>query len=805
MRRLYFLFIALLSISAAAQTTQSGYVQEYNEKAKKTPLSGVELRVRSANSTVSDETGQFSLQFLTLKPGEKVNVRRIEKLGYEIFNKEAVEQWNINPQNPFIIVMCRSDKFKAIRDNYEKVSSASYARQLEKEQAELKALKAQGKIKEAEYQKQLSEIQENYDKQLDNLGNYIDRFARIDISELSAVEQEIIELVQQGRIEQAIAKYEQQNYLDKYKQEVAQLKEVSTAIDQLTEIKTSKEQSRDSILAAIDRQIETLRLAGGKENFDKIGVIMHDLYNVDTANTTSMEKYADYLFEIKQISQANPIYLRLISSNKYINDKLLHYYNRVSLIENDLDNYANALNFSMEAEKIYKDNSNYFSLNEIVRILFNRGTIYYRQHEINSAKQYFEEAIKIGEYQKSDPLLLATAKNSLANIYSSEHKHADALKLYNDIYHLYLDLKDNSPKSNERISGILLNLAQLYNEVKNFDLAIDCITKSITYIEKCYDYNPSAYIGKYTDILNTAGNIYSDTKRFEIAEEFYDKAIALSLSKYNENPILFWRNHFNLLGNKAILQTQTRQYDNAVGTFEQALSIIKNAPESNFRTRFLGETLYNLSYIYCVTDRYNDAIPLLSESLQYAEQLFTYNKRYGANMYLNSLNNIAYCYDMTGYFVKAKELYYKALEIIEDLDLLEVAPFNYKYATYTYNIGQHIHYKENSYTEAIPLYLKAYELYVRSESISDILETSVGLADCYLKTGQIEEANKWIYKPGNIDIRESNHIGWLNVRGLIALKNGDNEKVLQCKKRILEVDPNAPVAEVELFNMSKDL
>ena len=81
-----YLFLTLLIMSAlglSAQAVQDGIIKEYNEKNAKTPLSGVELNVRSAGSTVSDTDGEFSLRFLTLKPGEKVNVRRIEKLGYE--------------------------------------------------------------------------------------------------------------------------------------------------------------------------------------------------------------------------------------------------------------------------------------------------------------------------------------------------------------------------------------------------------------------------------------------------------------------------------------------------------------------------------------------------------------------------------------------------------------------------------------------------------------------------------------------------------------------------------------------------
>ena len=96
-----------LSLSASAQVVQKGVVVEYNEKAAKTALAGVEVRAQRAQSTVSDKKGSFVLDFPTLKAGDRVAVRRIEKPGYEIFNKEAVEQWNINPSQPFTVEMCR--------------------------------------------------------------------------------------------------------------------------------------------------------------------------------------------------------------------------------------------------------------------------------------------------------------------------------------------------------------------------------------------------------------------------------------------------------------------------------------------------------------------------------------------------------------------------------------------------------------------------------------------------------------------------------------------------------------------------
>ena len=129
MKHLNILFVCLLSVVSATsfgQSVQPGYVKEYNELMQKTPLSDVEIVISNASSTASGVRGDFMLQFRTLKPGDKVNVRRIEKLGYEIFNKEALEQWFISRDNrPFTIVMSKSDRFKRIRDNDSRVSSES--------------------------------------------------------------------------------------------------------------------------------------------------------------------------------------------------------------------------------------------------------------------------------------------------------------------------------------------------------------------------------------------------------------------------------------------------------------------------------------------------------------------------------------------------------------------------------------------------------------------------------------------------------------------------------------------------------
>ena len=121
--------LLLLPLQLFAQSQQQVMVREYREKSQKTPLEGVSLSVQNAGSSISDAQGSMTLQFRTLKAGDAVQVRRVDLAGYEIFNREAVEQWTISPQQAFNLVLCRSDRFKQLRDQYMRVSSASYERQ----------------------------------------------------------------------------------------------------------------------------------------------------------------------------------------------------------------------------------------------------------------------------------------------------------------------------------------------------------------------------------------------------------------------------------------------------------------------------------------------------------------------------------------------------------------------------------------------------------------------------------------------------------------------------------------------------
>lgn len=434
MRLALFPLLSLAFLSVSAQTLQQGVVKEYNEKAQKTPLAGVELNVRSASSTVSDNHGDFSLNFLTLKPGDKINVRNIEKMGYEIFNKEAVEQWILSPTVPFVIVMCRVEKFKAIRDNFEKNASKNYKRQYDKELAMLEKLKADGKIKEEEYRRKLAEVQETFDAQMDNLDNYIDRFARIDLSELSETEQEIFELLQAGNFDEAIRKYEEQNLTDKYLEGLSRKEALTTSIAKLTELEATTTDANARLLESISRQIETLMLSGTKANNDKALDLYLKIAETDTLNIDWQLRTGKHLMKYQgNPSGALPYLERALQTAERNGDD-------VRLLAVCYGNMGNAylmLARHDEAERCYMKGldirvKNFGEDDGDVSLSYHSlGNLYENKGAYDKALEYYDKSRAISEMVWGpESAEVASDYNNIGNIHARKNDYAKALDYY---------------------------------------------------------------------------------------------------------------------------------------------------------------------------------------------------------------------------------------------------------------------------------------------------------------------------------------------------------------------------------------
>ena len=260
---------------------QQGLALLYHGRDAKTPLAGVSVSAAGAGSVISDAEGRFTLQFRTLKVGDQIQFRRIELNGYEVMNTEALEVARIastssdSPQSSATlqIVLCPAEELAALRDGYHSKAAEHYQQQLDKAQQEVEQLKQQGKIRDEEYNQRMDDLEERYSQQLESLDTYVDKFARIDLSELDDFEQEIITLVQEGLFDEAIARYDDQHLTERLQQGIAEQRQLNQDVKTLDSAIEAKEAEAAHIEQNIDKQIELLRKVGGDENLKKIEVL----------------------------------------------------------------------------------------------------------------------------------------------------------------------------------------------------------------------------------------------------------------------------------------------------------------------------------------------------------------------------------------------------------------------------------------------------------------------------------------------------------------------------------------------------
>ena len=253
------LIILAVALTTMAQATQPCLVLQYNQKQKKTPLGGVQVTVTNAGSTVSEADGRLTLSFRTLKPGAHVNFISAKKAGYEVFNSGAIKSWNISSEGtPFPIVLVRSDYFNQLKENLGKAPSETYEAQYKKAIRELE----QQKLRDEEFQRRYNELEQKYHEQLAQLENYIDLFARIDLSEVSAEEERILDMVQQGKIDEALEAYEELGLLDKLETEAQAFQTLNDAAQQ-------KKNNINELYEAVQRQVAVLIQANKKEEAEQ--------------------------------------------------------------------------------------------------------------------------------------------------------------------------------------------------------------------------------------------------------------------------------------------------------------------------------------------------------------------------------------------------------------------------------------------------------------------------------------------------------------------------------------------------------
>lgn len=575
-RFLFPILLLFLPLLLVAQSQQQVQVREYKEKAQKTPLEGVSLSVQNAGSTISDAQGLMTLQFRTLKAGDQVQVRRVDLTGYEIFNSDAVEQWTISPQNTFNLVLCRSDRFKQLRDNYMRISSASYERQYKQDQARLAALRKENKLQEEAYQQQLADLENNYYEQLDNLENYVDRFTRIDLSELSTQEQHLIELVQEGKIDEAIQLYESADYLSQYNAQVKDLQEINRAQAALAKVETEKLEAREKVQAAIHRQVQTYQLAGGRENFNKISALLKGVADADTTNLDAVWAYGEHCLNQNKFDECEKymhVFLRQCENNPLLQSQSYLALGKMfgsKFIFDQAEKYD--LLAVSTAEKSFAADS-VKSLKQLLDAYCELHSFYVFTNQFDSALSFSEmlrNRLESCYNEDSDKWTIslvyfyAQQGRIYYNLNNDFVKSEQLIKKSYDLAKQFADDNNYLEKSTILLMDAIVNLNQLYYYEKQWQKMESYMLEELNLRQQSYEKNSDNEVRYLFTVYYNLAELYCNLNRLKESNDYLE----LALNKFTE--VLLIYDETSLVFDKVNLYDVASQLYYKEGNMEQA-------------------------------------------------------------------------------------------------------------------------------------------------------------------------------------------------------------------------------------------
>lgn len=319
-----------MPMAICAQNYQSGFVTEFNSG--NTPLTGVEVLVMGSIPAISDVNGHFRLSFRNMQNGDLILYKQITKNGYELVNKEDVQNWVFSTKYPVKIVMCKVGTLDNSKRMYYKIGNDYYEKKYIASMAELKIQLQKNQISKERYNNAIIDANEQLIKSKKNLEYYANKFARINKDELFGIDKLAMQFIEEGKIDEAIKVYENSKMLDNF--------------IELLQKRDNASYNMKVMAPHLFNQVDLLIQKNDMYSHTKADTILHSIAVSDTLNSDYSYKYARFLLNENKCSEAFNWYKISLIASKDIEMK--------TKIFNDLTILYSAINNSSLVEEYKK-------------------------------------------------------------------------------------------------------------------------------------------------------------------------------------------------------------------------------------------------------------------------------------------------------------------------------------------------------------------------------------------------------------------------------------------------------------------
>lgn len=479
----------LISVSLSAQVSQKGNVRIFNSQ--HTPLPGVQLMAIGAPATDTDNNGEFCFHFLNHKAGTAISSPQAYKKGYEVVNSDMLNGWILSEKRSLDIVMAPEGTIEEQKNHYYAIAIAHFSKLRNKTVQEINHLYAQQKITQAERAQRLKELAEENHTFMNMLDKYAEKFARINPDDITQIEKQVLKLVEDGKLTEAIELYNNSGLIVQARQKLQQRTQADEDIDLLAE--------------RMYRYADLCALAGGKENEQKaydtykwIAEILPDRFSYVlkyvlqkiTLGEQDLEEWADRCQKLA-----------------FDEKSLIQVLNLKTLIATNIrKDYSKAFEYNQQALEILQQAQEAMPSGDYLAVM---------QITLNQTA-YLLEAIH--EWEQAEEVYLSNIKNLEEQIAVSDNQlfiriqKGSLLDSYTSLMRLYSQKEDleKARQTAAKIKEISLNDPDL-NEEKRISIELN-------------------YLNMLLDFAMNAGQM---KEAYKIAAEAYTKAEVL----YQKNPI----------------------------------------------------------------------------------------------------------------------------------------------------------------------------------------------------------------------------------------------------------------------------
>ncbi len=478
----------ILSLPAMAQV-QKGYVKSLGRPGVKgAALQGVSIRVRGVhNAVVSAQTGTFSIAMTGKKAGDAYALQSVKKAGYELIEAGMIgRNYAFSPSVTMQIVMVNSSQLQAdkqrIENNAYKAAERNYKAKMTALEKQLNAKK----ITAANYEKQVNDLQKQFEKYESLIEQMAEHYAKTDYDALDEKNKQINQLIENGELERA---EEIINSMFDPTEALKKAKEDKQRIDkQLADANALMEE------AERQRQEVLKRQAKDAEYLYQLFTIAYSKFEIDKAKeyiTTRAELDPDMvewqiftgLFYLEVMGDYDTAMMynnrALAASQKQDGEESMQTalcYNNIASSHYYKKDYQKAISNFQKALGIWEK-----SLGEdydVVAIAYdNVASVYKETGNYNEAKKNLDKAFEIKKrlYGENNPSL-ATLYNNRGGLCEKQGDYECAAENYSKAFELYTALYGEQHPS---VANIYNNIGGIYGHYKDYDHALAMFAKAL--------------------------------------------------------------------------------------------------------------------------------------------------------------------------------------------------------------------------------------------------------------------------------------------------------------------------------------